>query len=533
MPKAEPLSSVDAAWLGMEDPTNLMMVSGIVTFEKPIDYERLRTVLARRFLVFNRFRQRVVQPRLPFGMPYWEFDPNFNLDNHLHRIALPAPGDKEMLQEVVGDLMSTPLDFSKPLWHMHVIENYDGGAAVMTRLHHSIADGMALVFVLLSMTDFSPDAPLPPEPDFSGTQDGPDGALGALLEQASSLVKSAREVTGRVVSESLETMINPAHGLELALQGTDHAVAASRLVLRTPDPKTIFKGPLGVQKRASWSRPLPLKEVKTIKNVMKGTVNDVLVSAITGALRRYLVGRDQDTAGLNFRAAVPVNIRKADEMADMGNKFGLVFLSLPVGIADPLERLAEVRQRMTALKNSPEAIAAFGILGAIGMNPRAVQQQLVDMFGAKTTCVLTNVPGPPMPLYLAGNKITGLMFWVPQSGRVGLGISILSYAGKVFVGVATDAGLVPDPDSIIENFYEEYDALLDLVRQAEAVAAEEAAPVEPESSPATGAAEVSDTAVAAEPEPQRCQGITKSGSQCKRQAQAGSDYCWTHQPDES
>lgn len=469
MANSEPLSNVDAAWLGMEDPTNLMMVSGIITFDTVLEFDKLLQLLETRFLTFRRFRQRVVESKLPGGMPYWEDDPNFDIRSHVHRIALPAPGNQEMLQEVVSDLMSTPLDFTKPLWQMHVIENFNGGCAVMARLHHCIGDGMALVMVLLSMTDFSPDAPPLAVPQVSENETWKEeeggGALEALFKQAGSAASSLRKLTGRVLAESVETLINPTHALELALKGTDNALAVSKLVLRPPDPKTIFKGKLGVAKKAAWSRPLPLKIVKSVKNELGGTVNDVLVSAITGGLRRYMMERGESVEGLNFRAAVPVNLRKAEEMGELGNKFGLVFLSMPVGIVEPEARLAEVRNRMTALKNSQEAAAAYGILNAIGLSPRDTQEEIVKMFGSKATVVLTNVPGPPVPLYMVGSKLTGLMFWVPQSGRVSLGISIISYAGNVFLGLATDAGLVPDPDRIMEGFYQEYEALLALAEE--------------------------------------------------------------------
>lgn len=495
MANSTPLTSVDAAWLGMEDPTNLMMVSGIITFDKPVDFERLKQTIEARLLHFRRFRQRVIQPRLPMNMPYWEDDPNFTIDAHVHRVALPAPGDQAALQAMCSDLMSTPLDFSKPLWHVHLIENYGDGCALMARLHHCIADGMALVMVLLSMTDMSPDAPPPKEATaVNQAADTSGGPISALFKRVSSAATAVRKMTGRAVAESFESLINPAHAVELALKGSDNALAASRLVLRSADPPTIFKGELGVAKRAAWSKPLPLRDIKAIKKVTGGTVNDVLVSALTGALRRYLVQRDQPVEGLNFRAAVPVNLRKSDEMGELGNKFGLVFLSMPVGIGDPLERLAEVRQRMTELKNSQEAVVAFGILNAIGLTPKDVQEEIVKMFGAKATAVLTNVPGPPMPLYLAGQKITGLMFWVPQSGRVSLGLSILSYAGKVFLGVATDAGLVPDPNTIIEGFYREYEGLMALVRQAAADEEKKAAPTDQDEEAAveTAAADESD-----------------------------------------
>jgi WS/DGAT/MGAT family acyltransferase len=454
MSKTQPLTAVDAAWLRMEDPTNLMMVSGIITFKEMIDFDHLKAVVEHRLLAFDRFRMRVVQSRLPLGQAYWETDAKFDLNAHLHRIALPSPGDKAALQEMSSDLMSTPLDFSKPLWQMHLIENYEGGCAIMTRLHHCIADGMALVFVLLSLTDMMPGVP-PPTGDSqtNKTADKKDGltdAFSALMQQGAKTVGAMWQTSSKMASEGLEALINPAHAMELALKGTDTAVAAGRLFLRSPDPKTLFKGELGVAKRAAWSEPLSLRDVKAIKKVTGSTVNDVLVSALTGALRRYMLNKGADVEGLNFRAAVPVNLRSPEEMGTLGNKFGIVFLSLPIGIGDPLERLQEVHKRMVALKNSKEAFVSMGILNAMGMSPNELQGTLVKMFGSKTTAVMTNVPGPPMPLYMAGQKIEGLMFWVPQSGRVSLGISIISYANKVFLGIASDAGLVPDPDLILE-----------------------------------------------------------------------------------
>ncbi len=481
MGKSEPLSNVDAAWLGMEDPTNLMMVTGILTFNEVVELEAIKEVLRKRFLKFDRFTQRIVQNRLPLTAPYWEDDADFDLNAHVHRIALPAPGDQTALQELVSDLMSTPLDFTKPPWQMHLVENFGDGCAIVVRLHHAVADGMALIYVLLSLTDMTPEASLnhPPLAEKPQRENERGGMLGALFKQAAATVRTTRRVTGRVLDEGWETLNNPSRAVELAIQGTDTAVAAGRLVFRTPDPPTLFRGELGVAKRAAWSKPLSLKEVKTIKNVTGSTVNDVLIAAMVGGLRRYLLARNQPVDGLNFRAAVPVNLRKQEEMGTLGNKFGIVYLSLPVGVADPFERLQLVHKRMEQLKNTPEAMVAIGILNAIGMSPPELQAQSVSMFASKATAVMTNVPGPPIPLYLAGKKIENLMFWVPQAGRVALGISILSYAGKVYLGVNTDTGLVPNPDEIIDGFYEEFDALLALARQVEAQPVREPVPPVP------------------------------------------------------
>ncbi len=480
MGNREALSSVDAAWLGMEDPTNLMMVSGILTFNDVLDFEEFRQVVVHRWLRFDRFRQRVVHPRRPLASPQWELDPNFNINAHVHRIALPSPGNYSALQAMISDLMSTPLDYSKPLWQVHFIEGYEQGTIIMSRLHHAIADGIALMYVLLSMADATPEAslnhPHVHNDESRHQRSGRFGLLSSLARQASTAVHTARDITGLIVHEGIESVNNPSHAVDLAVQGTETALAAGRLVFRTPDPKTIFKGHLGVAKRAAWSKPMSLAEIKAIKNVTGGTVNDVLVSAMTGAVRAYMQQRGAPVDGVSFRAAMPVNIRPPEKMEDLGNQFGIIYLTLPVNIADPLDRLHEVRRRMEELKNTPEAMVAFGILKGIGMSPADAQSRMVDMFGSKATVVMTNVPGPQIPLYIAGKELAGVMAWVPQSGRVALGLSIISYNGKVFIGVNTDVGLVPDPDAIVEGFYAEYDQLLELARQVEALPKQVAPP---------------------------------------------------------
>ncbi|MCA9969274.1 MAG: wax ester/triacylglycerol synthase family O-acyltransferase, partial [Anaerolineales bacterium] len=466
---------VDAAWLHMEDPTNLMMVTGVMTFDRQPNLDHLKAILEHRLLKYRRFRQRVVEPTLSIGLPQWEDDPAFDLNSHLHRVALPEPGGHEALQEMVSDLMSTPLDFAKPLWQSHVVENCGDGGAIICRLHHCIADGIALMQVLLSMTDLSRNAKWPQAKPKKTKR--PSTLLGraydAFVKPATNVFTTARQLTERVWQEGVESLSNPGPLLELAQQGTDVATTTGRLLLLPPDPQTVFKGKLGVAKKAAWSKPLPLKEVKAIKNATGTTVNDVLISALAGGLRHYLVNRGEPVDGLNFRAFVPVNIRGQEQIEDLGNKFGLVFLSLPIYLDDPLERLLEVQRRMNALKNSPEAVVAFGILGAMGLTPTDVQKVIVQMFAMKATAVMTNVPGPQIPLYLAGAQIKEMMFWVPQSGKVGLGTSIFSYAGSVYLGIVTDKGLVADPEAIIDGFYEEYRQLLAL---AQAVAAAPDAP---------------------------------------------------------
>jgi diacylglycerol O-acyltransferase len=516
----KPLANVDRAWFRMEHPANLMMISGVMIFEAPMDIERLKATIEQRLLRFDRFRQRVVRPRLPFYRVRWEDYRHFDLNDHVHHITLPAPGDKQALQDVASALMSTQLDFSKPLWEVHLAQPYGDGCALIARLHHSIADGIALVHVLLSLTDTDPDAPWP-MPVLRKRSKGKGNPLERLSRPARSALAATSQITDTAVKQGRETLAQPKRALEVPRQGVRATTDLARLVLRWPDPKTPFKGDIGIPKRAAWSDPIPLDDVKAVGRGIGATVNDVLLAAVTGALRRYMQRRGDAVNNVNFRAVVPVNLRSLDQEPTLGNKFGLVFLSLPVGVAEPLDRLQELKRRMDALKGTSEPILVLGILYTIGGAPYPIQDVVVKIFATKGTAVMTNVPGPKETLYLAGSPLDTLMFWVPQSGRLGLGVSILSYAGKVFVGVATDRGLVPDPEQIVADFEAEFNTLLKLSKQMALIAEE------PKVEAAAEIAKRPKERPAAQPD--RCQALTKASRQCKNRPLPDSDYCRVHQ----
>jgi diacylglycerol O-acyltransferase / wax synthase len=443
------MNSADAAWLHMDRPTNLMVVNSVLWFEEPMDVDRGREVVRERLVErFPRFRQRIVEPRTGVGLPYWEDDPNFDLDRHLHHIALPAPGDRKALQELVGDLISTPLDRSKPLWDIYVIDGYGWGMAQVTRMHHSIADGIALARVLLSMTDERPDAGISPSADRRST----GGRLGSVKRP----LAAGAHVIGAAVHEGFEVLAHPGSELpELAATTAEDSRALAKLLLTPPEHENVLRGELGVRQRVTWTDRVALEEVKAIGHATGTTVNDVLVAAMTGALRRYLI--DRHSLVEELRAMVPFNLRALDQPLprELGNRFGLVYLQLPVGIRGRRKRLDEVHRRMDAIKHSPEGAVAYGILGLIGLTPPQVERRLVDMFASKSTLVLTNVPGPREPVYFAGTRVAGVIPWVPAGGSIGLGASIFSYNGRVTVGLRADAGLISDPESIIDAFLHE------------------------------------------------------------------------------
>ncbi len=458
----ETLSAVDTAWLHMEDPTNLMMVTGVLVLDGALDFARLTDLLNERLLRVPRFRQRVVESRLPLAAPRWETDPTFDLRSHLHHVALAPPGDAGALRDLVSDLMSTPLDFTKPLWQFHLVDGFGPGSVLVGRLHHSIGDGIALVKVLLSMADGTEDSPGTPAP--AGEPEAAEERTGGLFGPAADVLSRTRKATEELVREGMEALVHPERLLDLAARGASGADALAKLLLMDPDPETPLKGALGVAKRGAWSEPVPLEQVKAVGKALGGTVNDVLLTAVTGALRRYLEARGRAVEGLEFRAVVPVNLRQPGE-EELGNRFGLVFLPLPVGLESVTERLSVLRERMDELKRSPEAVVAVGLLGAFGSVPAEIERLVVDVFGRRGTAVMTNVVGPRERISLAGVPVKELMFWVPQSGRLGLGVSILSYAGGVSMGVATDAGLVPDPERILLAFREEFASLASLEKK--------------------------------------------------------------------
>lgn len=459
----EPLTGVDRAWLRMDDPTNLMMINGVVTLEQPIEQEKLEAILETRLLTIPRFRQRVVT-KGRFGRHYWELDPAFDLAAHLDRVRLPDPGGDRELQDLVSRLMSRPLDSSRPLWHLHQVENYEGGMALLWRLHHCIGDGIALMLVLLSLTDLQSGQPTVGVSSDEGDR-WEENPLRQLFSSDRLAPDIARGHLERVMPAAVKLLTGPAEAfrtLSRWKKGGASVPAFGRLAARLPDPKTLFKGPLRAEKRAAWSRGLPLEDVRLVCEHFGGTINDVLTSAVTGGMRRYLESKGALRKGLNVRAVVPVSLRPLEQMATLGNQFGLAFLSLPIGVGDPVERFVEIRRRMTPLKRSFEPYVALGVLAAIGKLPRRAQDLVVRIFGAKGTAVMTNVPGPTEVLYLAGVPIRSFMFWVPQSGRLGMGIAFASYAGEVRLGIATDAGLVADPEMIVEGFHQEFDEMLRL-----------------------------------------------------------------------
>ncbi|MEO8742151.1 MAG: wax ester/triacylglycerol synthase family O-acyltransferase [Lysobacteraceae bacterium] len=448
--RREPMSRVDTAWLRMEKPTNLMMITGVLMFDTPMPIQRLRKVIQQRFLSYPRFAQKAVDG--PTGAT-WEDDADFDLDWHIRLSALPGRAGKHELERFVSNLASTPLDQTKPLWQFHLVETYRGGSALVCRIHHCYADGIALVQVLLSLTDTTPDAGKGSDLESAWLKDGESAKRDGSFEKY-------RKIGGKMLAKGMEMYRDPTLAAVLANEGREIARELLAAVALSDDPPTVLKGRLGVSKRVAWAEPLNLADVKAVSRAYCCTVNDVLMASAAGALRSYLLDRGENIDGVTLRATVPVNLRPLKHAKKLGNHFGLVFLDLPVGEENPVRRLERVAAHMEELKTSRQAIVSFGLLAALGMAPVGVQRLALDLFSRKATAVATNVPGPKMPLYMGGQKMREMMFWVPQTGNVGIGISIMSYENHVHFGLIADGRLMPDPDAVIRRFGPEFEKLL-------------------------------------------------------------------------
>ncbi len=465
MPKRVRMSPVDTAWLRMDSPGNLMMIVGVDVFDGPCDLPRLQRLLRSHLLQYRQFRSRVVQDP---GGAWWEEDENFDLDQHLVRIGLPGRGGKEELQKLVAQLAGQALDPGKPLWQFHLVENYDGGHALIARIHHCIADGIALIGVLMGMATSDPGAEdAEPAPRHRREIDA-DNPIEQWLRPFTDATVRALDRTGdfaaRVLHASARALDDPELASEAATAYARIAAQVGRdvatLALMESDTPTRLKGRPGGSKAVAWNEPLPLADVKAVGKALGCSVNDVLLSCAAGALRGYLLERGDDLARAELRAMVPVNLRSPGKHQSLGNRFGLAPLLLPIGIENPVERALMVRARMNEMKGGYLPLLTMGVLGLAGLVPRAVQSQLLEIFQRKATAVMTNVPGPQQALYMAGAKLRQMMFWVPQSGDIGVGVSILSYDGGVQFGLVTDKKLCDDPQRIIDRFAPEFEQLV-------------------------------------------------------------------------
>ena len=459
------MSRVDTAWLRMDNDVNLMMIVGIWLVEPRLAYETVCRRVEDKLLKYERFRQAVVRDAT--GAANWVVDESFDIHHHVVReklVRAKGQSEREALQARVGELATTPLDPARPLWQFHLIEDYEGGSALIARLHHCIGDGIALISVMMTITDGGSDPPARKHRTASAEADGSDWLNDVVLRPLGGLSAKAAGLVEASIGRALKAFADPQRGLADSIDGARTAAKVmgdvAAMALMSDDSPTLLKGKPNGKKRVAWGEPMPLDQVKSIGRALGCSINDVLLASVSGAIGDWLRDQGDDPTGKEIRAMVPVNLRPLDEAWKLGNRFGLAPLVLPIGIANPVERVYAVRARMNALKASYQPLLAFAVLAVAGQMAKPVQDMILGLFAKKATAVMTNVPGPAVPLKFCGSTLRQTMFWVPASGDIGVGVSILSYGGGVQFSLITDEALCPDPQAIIDRFEPEFEKLL-------------------------------------------------------------------------
>jgi WS/DGAT/MGAT family acyltransferase len=451
------LTSVDASFLVQEKRASHMHVGAVLVFEgPPPDYVDFLAGIESRMHLTPRYRQKLAFPRFEMGRPMWVDDPSFNLEYHVRHTALPSPGEFDQLLSMAGRIYSQRLDRSKPLWETWLVQGLtENRFALITKTHHAMIDGMAGVDLASVLFDVSPvprkvePEPWTPKPvptDAELIAEGVKGAVKAPFEVAQRALGAVRS-PGRALNEVVEA----AQGIgEVAWAGLN------------PAPTIPLNVPIGPHRRLDRVRA-ELSDLKRVKNELGGTVNDVVLTVVSGALRRWLRSRGVRTEGLELSALVPVSIRAADEQSDLGNRIAAMRGPLPVYVDDPVERLRIVREAMDGLKESKQALGAEVISGLNDFAPPTILAQASRLnFSTRLfNLIVTNVPGPQFPLYLLGRELQEIvpLAFLPENHA--MAVAIMSYNGMIDFGLLGDYDAMPDLDFFADAVRESLSELLD------------------------------------------------------------------------
>ena len=445
----ERMSPTDAYWLHMERPDNRMVVTCLFWTDVPADWDAVREALATRVVAaFPRFRQRVVDPPVTVGVlaPAWEDDEAFDLSDHLRRGSLPEGDAEQALHDYVGSVASAPLDPDRPLWEAHLLDGYGSGSALVLRLAHALGDGRAIVQVLLAATDpVEGDRHADAAAFVDGAAEDITGPAAAARSAATAGLRYAGALA-RLAGEGARTFTSPE-----ARGNLFHLVRQ----LAGPVDQGPLVGTLQQDKRFSWAGPVPLDAARATARAAGVTLNDLMLGVITSALRRQAL--DSGGEPQEVGAVLPVDLRTpgAPLPRRLGNAFGLGFVRLPVQEPDPAARLALVHARTDDVKRRREGAYTASWMELLGGGPAPAQRALIDALGRRASVVVTNVVGPRAAVALGGTPLAGALLWVPTSGPISLGVSVVSYAGQLSLGICADAVVVPDPAALTALLTEE------------------------------------------------------------------------------
>ena len=463
-PFYEPLSYLDSSFLALETRTTHMHVAAVALFdagplrvgEGGIDIARIREHIGSKLQYIPRYRQRLGY--VPYNRsPVWIDDDSFNFDYHVRHTSLPRPGTDAQLRSLAGRIVSQQLDRAKPLWELWVVEGLEGDRfAIIAKIHHCMIDGISGVDLTTILLNIVPTAEIEDTPEWH-PRPAPNGTQLAVAEiartarrtidqlgSATDLVKEGRDLVGSVLRR---------------LSAVKSSLDAGWL---TPAGRTPLNPEIGPNRRFDWTE-IPLDEVKAVKNALGGTLNDVVLATVAGAIRHFLeVERHFSTAEIEFRVMAPVSVRKADQRGQMGNQVAMWLVNLPVSEPDPVKRLRAIADETATLKRDNHALGAATLVELSRGTPLpllSLANRLVGSAVRPFNMTVTNVPGPQFPMYLLESKMLANYPIVPLWQQHGVGIALFSYDGRLLWGIHADYDALPDSDDFISSIHHSFDLL--------------------------------------------------------------------------
>jgi diacylglycerol O-acyltransferase len=449
MANKDRLSGLDSSFLHLERDATHMHVAGCAVFQgKAPAYEEIVDAISSRMHLVPRYRQRLAFVPFDQGRPVWVDDPHFNITYHVRHTALPKPGDDDELKRLAGRVFSQALDRMRPLWELWLVEGLAGDRfALLSKTHHALVDGVSGVDIATVLFDASPD-PMPVAPPEQEWIPRPLPTSAQLLADA--LLERAT-VPGEIVRGVRHALRGPR---QIGSRATEAliglgAMTWAGLQAAPPSPFNIRIGP---HRRFTWVRG-DLAEFKMIKNVLGGTVNDVVLAVVSGALGRYMRLHRHRTADVELKAMVPVSVRADVERGALGNRVAAMWAPLPVGMTDPVERLHTISAAMEAIKESGQAVGAQVLTGLTGFAPPTIMAQAARLQARQRmfNLVVTNIPGPQVPLYVLGRELEALYPMVPLAENTALGIAIMSYHGQLNFGLNADYDALADVETLADE----------------------------------------------------------------------------------
>jgi WS/DGAT/MGAT family acyltransferase len=443
---ADRLSPLDVSFLYMETPTTPMHVGSVAVFEAPdgFDYERLVSLIAERIALVPRYRQRVRWVPGRLANPVWVDDADFDVTYHVRRSALPRPGTDDQLRELAGRLQARQLDRNRPLWEMYLVEGLsDGRMAIITKTHHAMVDGISAVDIGTVILDLTPEPRVAPPPPWSPSR--PPSSVALVAQAVADVVRRPAAVV-----DTIRTGVLDARRTVRRLATLAGGLAAATSAVGRSAPASPLNVTIGEQRRYGMART-DLDDYKRVRKAHGGTVNDVVLATVTGALRAWLLTRGEPVTGTStLRAMVPVSIRPSEQSGALGNQVSSYFVDLPIGESDPVVRLHQVSYAMTSHKEAGQSVGADAIIALSGFAPPTIHSSAARVASSLTrrlfNVVVTNVPGPQIPLYAAGARMLAAYPVVPLAKGQAVSIGLTSYDGGVYYGLLADRDAMPDVD---------------------------------------------------------------------------------------